>query len=68
MPQASEVEATVRAMLEAAGIPASEDEIAKFGEMYPALREGADRLWHEDWRYEEPVLRFAPLPPRGREA
>ncbi len=63
MPQATDVEATVRALLEAAGISASDDELAKFVEMYPALREGADRLWHDEWRYEEPALQFTPQPP-----
>jgi hypothetical protein len=67
MPQATDVEATVRALLEAAGIPASDDEIAKFAEMYPPLRAGADRLWNEAWRYEEPALQFTPMPPARTE-
>jgi hypothetical protein len=56
----------VRALLEAAGIPASEDETAKFVEMYPALRSGADALYADEWRYEEPALRFTPLRPEPR--
>ena len=63
MPQASDTDATVRALLEAAEIPASEEEIAKFVEMYPALRSGADALYADEWRYEEPALRFTPLRP-----
>ena len=66
MPRATDTEATVRVLLEAAGIPASEDEIAKFVEMYPALRSGADALYSNEWRYEEPALRFAPLRPEPR--
>lgn len=68
MPQATSVETTVGALLEAAGIPASEDELAKFVEMYPALREGADRLWNDEWRYEEPALQFTPSPSQASEA
>ncbi len=63
MAQASDAEVTVRALLEAAGIPASDEELAKFVEMYPALREGADRLYGDEWRTEEPALSFRPLPP-----
>ncbi len=61
--QASDVEATVQALLEAAGIPASDEELAKFVEMYPALREGADRLYGDEWRTEEPALSFTPVRP-----
>ena len=68
MPHATDVNTTVRALLEAAGIPASDDELAKFVEMYPALREGADRLWNDEWRYEEPALQFTPMPPASSEA
>ena len=63
MAQASDTEVTVRALLEAAGIPASDKELAKFAEMYPALREGADRLYGDEWRTEEPALSFTPVPP-----
>jgi len=63
MAQASNAEVTVRALLEAAGIPASEEELAKFVEMYPALRDGADRLYGDEWRTEEPALSFRPVPP-----
>lgn len=67
MPRATDVDTTVHALLEAAGIPASDDERAKFVEMYPALREGADRLWNGEWRYEEPALHFTPMPPSRAE-
>ncbi len=63
MAQASDVEATVRALLEAAGIPASDEELAKFVEMYPALREGADRLYGDEWHTAEPALSFTPIEP-----
>jgi len=67
MAQATDVEGTVRALFEAAGIPVTETELAKFVEMYPALRAGADRLWNDEWRYEEPALLFTPIPPAGPE-
>ncbi len=63
MAQASDVEATVRALLEAAGIPASAEELAKFVEMYPALRAWADRLYGDEWRTAEPALSFTPIAP-----
>lgn len=63
MAQASDAAVTVSALLEAAGIPASDEELAKFVEMYPALREGADRLYGDEWRTEEPALSFRPVPP-----
>jgi len=66
LPQPYDADLTVRALLEAAGIPASEDETAKFVEMYPALRSGADALYADEWRYEEPALRFTPLRPEPR--
>ena len=67
MPQATDVEATVRAFLEAAGIAPSDEELAKFVEMYPALRKGADKLYGDEWRDEEPALLFAPLAPADPE-
>ncbi len=63
MAQARDAEVTVRALLEAAGIPASDEELAKFVEMYPVLREAVDRLYGDEWRTEEPALSFRPVPP-----
>ena len=67
MPQPADVETTVRGLLEAAGIAASDEERAKFVEMYPALRAGADKLYSDEWRYEEPALLFTPVPPANAE-
>ncbi|MEX2229428.1 MAG: hypothetical protein WEB13_07290 [Dehalococcoidia bacterium] len=66
MPQPQDVRAAVRAMVEAAGLPVSEDEFEKFVEMYPTLRAGADSLYIEEVRYEEPALVFSPLAPAPR--
>lgn len=63
MAQPRDSDVTVRALLEAAGIPASDEELAKFVEMYPVLREGIDRLYGNEWRTEEPALLFRPVPP-----
>ena len=61
--QPQDVKAAVRAMVEAAGLPVSEEEFDKFVEMYPTLRAGADSLYIEEVRYEEPALVFSPVPP-----
>ncbi len=58
-----EVEAAVRAILQAAGLPVLEHEFQAFVAMYPALRAGADSLYAEAVRYEEPALIFTPVPP-----
>jgi hypothetical protein len=56
-------EATVRAMLAAAGIPATEEEIITFVEDYPRLR-GMVAMLHAvpEARYEAPGLLFDPTP------
>ena len=58
MPQATNVETTVRILLEAAGLPVSDEELAQYIALYPTLRAGADRLYMEEVRYEEPALLF----------
>jgi len=56
-------EATVRTLLAAAGIPATEDEILKFTEDYPRLRGMVDLLHAvPEARYEAPGLLFDPTP------
>jgi hypothetical protein len=68
MPQPQDVSATVRALVDAAGLPVSDEELAQFVKMYPMLRAGADSLYIEEVRYEEPALvftPFAPTPPRA---
>ena len=63
MPVPENVEATVRALLDAAGLPVSDEEFASLAESYPTLRAAADRLYIEEVRYEEPALIFTPLAP-----
>jgi hypothetical protein len=56
-------EVTVRAMLAAAGIPATEEEIITFVEDYPRLRGMVDMLHAvPEARYEAPGLLFDPTP------
>ncbi|MFI5609538.1 hypothetical protein [Amycolatopsis sp. NPDC051903] len=57
----SEVDTTdaVRRMLGAAGLPASEAELARYAAAYPAQRSGLDALYAVPAaRYAEPALRF----------
>ncbi len=54
-----EAQATVRALLRAAGLKPSEEEIAQFVQMYPAMRETADKLYFDAVRYEQPALIYA---------
>ncbi len=63
MPVPDNVEATVRALIDAAGLPVSDEEFESLVAGYPALRELTDRLYIEEVRYEEPALIFTPLPP-----
>lgn len=63
MPAPTDVTAAVKNLLEAAGISCSEEEFEGFVKAYPALRAGADSLYIEEVRYEEPALIFSPVPP-----
>ncbi|GAA3542457.1 hypothetical protein GCM10022222_27680 [Amycolatopsis ultiminotia] len=57
----SEVESTVvvRTLLTAAGLPASESEVAAYAAGYPAQRSGLDALYElPAARYADPALRF----------
>jgi hypothetical protein len=51
-------------MVEAAGLPLSDEEFDGFVAAYPILREAADRLYIEEVRYEEPALLFTPVAPQ----
>ncbi len=55
-----DVETTVRALLQAQRLEVSEAEFARFVQMYPTMREGADRLYIPEVRYEEPSPIFTP--------
>lgn len=63
MPEPTNVTATVKGMLEAAGVTCSDEEFEGFVKAYPTLRAGADSLYIEEVRYEEPALIFTPVPP-----
>lgn len=58
MPEPSDVRAAVTGLLEAAGLPVSEEEFESFVSVYPTLRAGADSLYIEEARYSEPALVF----------
>lgn len=58
MAEPTDIAATVTGLLEAAGLPVSEEEREAFIRMYPTLRAGADSLYIEEARYEEPALIF----------
>ena len=51
-----------RGLLEAAGLTVSEEEFQTFVRMYPNIRKGADSLYIEETRYEEPSLIFSVKP------
>ena len=63
MPVPSDVEGTVRSLLEAAGLSVSDEEFQQFVESYPTLRASADSLYIPEVRYEEPALVFTPVMP-----
>lgn len=63
MPEPKDVRAAVTAAVEAAGLPLTPEEYEAFVKMYPALRAGADSLYIEAVRYEEPALVFSPILP-----
>ena len=51
--------AEVRMLLDAAGLPASDEEVAALAAHYPALREATDALYAPpEVRYADPALRF----------
>jgi hypothetical protein len=50
----------VRALLDAAGLTVSDDELAGFVRMYPILRGQADALYRPDMEHEAPALHFDP--------
>ena len=53
-------EPIVRALLDAAGLTVSDDELAGFVRMYPILRGQADALYRPDMEPEAPALHFDP--------
>lgn len=66
MPEPRDVRAFVRAAVEAAGLPVSEEEYEEIVVNYPALRADADRLYIEAARYETPAQIFSPVSPTDR--
>jgi|EndMetStandDraft_3_1072993.scaffolds.fasta_scaffold1662784_1 hypothetical protein len=57
-----EADTTVRALLNAAGMHLTEEQIAGYVRIYPVLREGADSLFIPEARYESPALIFSAYP------
>ena len=56
--QPTDVETTVRALLDAAKLTVSAEEFELFARVYPGLRAGADSLYIPETRYEDPALIF----------
>ena len=56
--QTSDVQTTVEALLDAAQITMSDEELDLFVRIYPAMRAGADSLYIPETRYEDPALIF----------
>lgn len=59
----TDAETTVRTMLDAAGLPASEEEIEGLVRAYPDFKAGIESLYAvTDARYESPAMHFDPDP------
>jgi hypothetical protein len=58
--QPTDVETTVKALLDAAGLKVSQEEFQLFCRIYPPMRAGADGLYIPETRYEDPALIFDP--------
>lgn len=56
--QPTDVQTTVKALLDAAQLTMSDEEFDLFVKSYPTLREGADGLYIPEARYEDPALIF----------
>ncbi len=56
--QTTDVRTTVKALLDAAQITMSDEELDLFVRIYPAMRAGADSLYIPETRYEDPALIF----------
>jgi hypothetical protein len=54
----TDVETTVKALIDAAGLKMSDEEFQLFVRMYPNLRSGADDMYIPETRYEDPALIF----------
>lgn len=54
----TDIETTVKTLLDAAQLNMGDDEFELFVKIYPALRAGADSLYLPETRYEDPALIF----------
>ncbi len=54
----TDVETTVKSLLDAAGLRMSAEEFDLFVRIYPPIRAGADGLYLPETRYEDPALIF----------
>jgi hypothetical protein len=59
IPQPTDVETTVKALLDAEGLTVSQEEFDAFVRIYPPMRAGADGLYIPETRYESPALIFS---------
>jgi hypothetical protein len=56
--QPTDVETTVKALLDTAQLRLSDEEFELFVRIYPAMRAGADGMYIPETRYEDPALIF----------
>jgi hypothetical protein len=56
--QPTDVETTVKALLDAAQLRMSDEEFQLFVKIYPPMRAGADSMYIPETRYEDPALIF----------
>jgi len=54
----TDIETTVKALLDAAQLTVSDEEFQMFAKVYPAMRAGADAMYIPETRYEDPALIF----------
>jgi hypothetical protein len=59
MAERTDVETTVKALLDMQGLTVSDEEFQAFVRLYPKMREQADSLYISETRYEDPALIFS---------
>ena len=59
MADKTDVETTVKTLLDMQGISVSAEEFETFVRLYPKMREQADSLYIPETRYEDPALIFS---------
>ena len=62
--EAPDVETRVRALLAAAGLSLTDEQVEKYVRVYPTLRASADQLWQiPELRYEQPAVVYQATQP-----